>query len=161
MLGVHFAITADQEKALLDADGDDDAVGELLGDIEENWDDDQLKVDTDKDWDEIHRCLTDGSLDPDAGDYPLSHAILGGHGMHDDYYVVYVDATQVRDVAAALRDIDRAGLRRRFDTLLPGSDYDGPLGDDDFAYLWTDFVDVVNFYQRAAAAGRAVVFTAT
>ncbi|GGN36389.1 hypothetical protein FHR83_006364 [Actinoplanes campanulatus] len=156
MLGVHFAITADQEKALLDADGDDDAVGELLGDIEENWDDDQLKVDTDKAWDEIHRCLTDGSLDPDAGDYPLSHAILGGHGMHDDYYVVYVDAAQVRDVAAALRDIDRAGLRQRFDTLLPASERDY-----DFELLWTDFADVVNFYQRAAAAGRAVLFTAT
>ncbi|GGN90894.1 hypothetical protein GCM10010112_76720 [Actinoplanes lobatus] len=156
MLGVHFAITADQEQALLDADGDDDAVGDLLGDIEENWDDDQLKVDTDKAWDEIHRCLTDGSLDPDAGDYPLSHAILGGRDMHDEYYVIYVDAGQVRDVAGALRDIDRAGLRQRFDTLLPVGERDY-----DFDLLWTDYVEVVNFYQRAAAAGRAVLFTAT
>ncbi|MFC6567203.1 DUF1877 family protein [Actinoplanes utahensis] len=32
---------------------------------------------------------------------------------------------------------------------------------DDFAYTWENFVDLRDFYQRAAAAGRAVIFTAT
>jgi hypothetical protein len=65
MLGVHFAITSEQERSLLAADdeGDRDAVAELLEEIEEFWDDDALKVDTDKAWDAIHRCLTDGTLD--------------------------------------------------------------------------------------------------
>jgi hypothetical protein len=50
MLGVHFAITAEPEHSLLAAadDGDSEAVGELLEEIEESWDDDRLKVDTDK-----------------------------------------------------------------------------------------------------------------
>lgn len=41
MLGVHFAVTADQERRLLAADdeGDADTVAELLEDIEKNWDD--------------------------------------------------------------------------------------------------------------------------
>jgi len=85
---VHFAITSEQERLLLAADdeGDRDAVDELLEDIEELWDDDALKVDTDKAWDTIHRCLTDGTLEPEGGEYPLSYAILGGRHLHDEYY---------------------------------------------------------------------------
>jgi hypothetical protein len=150
MLGVHFAITAEQERVLLAAD--DETLGELLGDLEEYWDDDALKVDTDKAWDAIHRCLTDGTLDPDGGEFPLSHAILGGRHLHDDYYAVHVGADEVRAVADALRGLDRAWLRRRFDA--------AGLRDG-FDYTWDNFVDVQAFYGRAAKAGRAVLFTAS
>jgi hypothetical protein len=156
MLGVHFALTAQQEQSLLAAAGDDSAVGDLLEEIEESWADTQLKVDTDKAWDAIHRCLTDGTLDPDGGDYPLSHAVLGGRHLHDDYYVVYVTAAEVRDVAEALRRVDRPRLRERFDAL-----DEADRIHEDFEYTWTNYVDVQGFYERAAAAGRAVLFTAT
>jgi hypothetical protein len=163
MLGVHFAITAEQERSLLAAgDADDtETVADLLEDLEENWADDDLTVDTDKAWDALHRCLGDGTLDPDGGEYPLSYAILGGRHLHDDYYVCYVTAAQVRDVAVALRQIDEAELRRRFDRMDVDEDYDGTADDEDFAYTWDGFVDVRRFYDRAAAAGRAVLFTAT
>jgi hypothetical protein len=162
MLGVHFAITAEQGRLLLAADdeGDHDAVGELLEEIEELWDDDALKVDTDKAWDAIHRCLTDGTLDPDGGGYPLSYAMLAGRHLHDQYYVVYVSAAQARDVAGALRGIDRTWLRRRFDTI-DDPDYRGARDDADFEYTWDNFVDLRAFYNRAATAERAVLFTAT
>ncbi|MEV2238375.1 YfbM family protein [Micromonospora sp. NPDC049891] len=159
MLGVHFAITSEQGRSLLAAD-DGDEVGELLEDIEESWDDDASKVDTDKAWDAIHRCLTDGTLDPEGGVYPLSHAVLGGRHLDDDYYVVYVSAAKVRDVAEALRTVDRTWLRRRFDAI-DDRDYDGAHDDEDFEYTWRNFVDVKAFYDRAAAAERAVIFTAT
>ena len=154
MLGVHFAITADQERALLaaDAEGDSDMIEELLEEIEELWDDDGLKVDTDKAWDPIHRCLTDGTLDPDGGEYPLSHTILGGRHLHDDIYFVYVGADEVREVAEALDGVDEMWFRPRFERL---------EDEDDWDYVWVNFVDVKEFYGRAAAAGRAVVFTAT
>ncbi|MEU7611822.1 YfbM family protein [Micromonospora sp. NPDC049204] len=158
MLGVHFAITSEQERSLLAAD--DDRVGEFLEEIEESWYDDTFRVDTDKAWDAIHRCLTDGTLDPDGGPYPLSHAVLGGRHLHDDYYVVYVSAAEVRDVAEALRTIDRVWLRLRFDAI-DGSDYDGAQDDDDFEYTWSNFADVQAFYDRAAKADRSVIFTAT
>jgi hypothetical protein len=76
MQGVYFAVTADQERLLLAAgdEGDTDTVGELLEDIEENWDEADLSVDTDKAWDAMHRCLGDGTLNPDGGAYPLSHS---------------------------------------------------------------------------------------
>jgi hypothetical protein len=83
MLGVHFAITSDQERLLLAADdeGDSHTAGELLEDIEESWRDRELKVDTDKAWDAIHRCLTDGTLDPDGGEHPLSLTVIGGRHL--------------------------------------------------------------------------------
>jgi len=154
MLGVHFAITADQEHALLVADeeGDIDMMDELLEEIEEFWDDDELQVATDKAWDPIHRCLTGGTLDPNAGEYPLSHAILGGRHLHDDIYLVYITADEVRDVAEALGEVDEAWLRERFDAL---------ADEDDWDYTWTNFADVRAFYDRAAKSGRAVIFTAT
>lgn len=158
MLGVHFAITSEQERLLLAAD--DDKVGEFLEELEESREDDALTVDTDKAWDAIHRCLTDGTLDPDSGVYPWSHTVLGGRHLHVDYYVVYVSAAEVRDVAEALRTVDRTWLRRRFDSI-DDRDYDGAQDDEDFEYTWNNFVDVQTFYDRAAAADRSVLFTAT
>ena len=160
MLGVHYAVTAQEERSFLAADGDDDAVGDLLEEIEEAGAEDRLEADSDKAWDAIHRCLADGTLQPDGGAYPLSHAVLGGRHLHGQYYVVHLDAAQVRDVAEALGRVVRAWLRKRYDAI-DAADYDGTLGDEDFEYTWTNFVDVHEFYVRAAAAGRAVVFTAT
>lgn len=162
MLGVHFAIEAEHERSLLaaDDDGDSERVGEILEELEESWPDDALKVDTDKAWDAIHRCLTDGTLDPDGGPYPLSHTVLGGRHLHEEYYVVYVSPDEVRDVASALHDVESAWLRRQFDAI-DDPDYRGAGDDADFAYTWDNFLDLRAFYDRAAAAGRAVVFTAT
>ncbi|MFC4050175.1 YfbM family protein [Actinomadura syzygii] len=156
MLGVHFAITGEQERALLARD--EDAVAELLEELEENWRDDDLKVDTDKAWEDIHRCLGDGTLDYEG--YPLSHAVLGGRHLHTEIYVVHVSVAEVRDVAEALRPLGRDWLRRQCDAL-GSSGYDGAHGPEVFEYIWTNFVDVQNFYQRAAKADRAVIFTAT
>jgi hypothetical protein len=161
MLGVHFAITPEQERSLLAADdGGSDEVGAFLEEVEESWSDDGLKVDTDKAWDAIHRCLTDGTLDPDGGEPPLSRAVLGGHHLHDEYYVVYLTASETAEVSDALPSVDRTWFRRRFDAI-DDPDYAGARDDADFDYTWANFVDLREFYQRAAAAERAVIFTAT
>ena len=160
MLGVHFAVTVEQEHRLLAAggNGDADALGELLEGIEECWDD--LRACTDKAWDALHRCLSDGTLDPEKGAYPLSFAVLGGRHLHDEYYVVHVAATEVKAVAGALRGVDRAWLRQRFEAMDPAG-YTGARDDADFEYTWQNFIDMRAFYDRAAASGRAVIFTAT
>jgi hypothetical protein len=90
----------------------------------------------------------------------LSHAVLGGRHLHDEYYVVYIIAADVQDVADALGGVDRMWLRRRFDAI-DDPDYRGARDDADFEYTWDGFVDVQAFYRRAAAARRAVLFTAT
>lgn len=64
--GVHFAIDNKAYEKLLTA-GSDDAVIEIVQEeIEEEWDEKWLR-ETDKAWDAIHRCLTDGKLEWDSG----------------------------------------------------------------------------------------------
>ncbi|MGX6603437.1 DUF1877 family protein [Micromonosporaceae bacterium Da 78-11] len=60
----------------------------------------------------------------------------------------------------ALRAVDRAWLRRRFDAI-DDRTYRGAQDDQDFEYTWTNFADVRSFYDRAAANGQVVLFTAT
>jgi hypothetical protein len=158
--GVHFALAAEAERRLLAAAAEgDDSVIELIEEIEEEWERPYL-VETDKAWDAIHRCLSDGSLDLGGGAYPLSHAILGGRQLYDgeDYFVCYVPADQVRDVAGALEPLDEAWLRERYLTLDP-DDYGQPIDDEDFVYTWANLRDLADFFVLAAGAGRAVIFT--
>jgi hypothetical protein len=63
-------------------------------------------------------------------------------------------------VADALKRVNRASLRHRFDAI-DDPDYRGTRDDADFQYTWDPLVDVATFYQRAVSTGRAVVFTAT
>lgn len=54
---------------------------EVIERIEETWDKEFL-ADSDKAWDAIHRCLTDGSLLYESGECPLNHVICGGRQLH-------------------------------------------------------------------------------
>ncbi|MEV8093087.1 DUF1877 family protein [Kitasatospora sp. NPDC085879] len=156
--GVHFALTADQSARLLAA-ADDEEVLAVVEEIEEAWDRDHL-AETDKAWDALHRCLADGTLTYEGGDYPLSHAVLGGLPLHegDAYVAVLTTPEEVADIAAALAGLDEAWLRERFFALDP-EDYDGARDEDDFAYTRYWFGELCAFYARAAADGRAAVFT--
>jgi hypothetical protein len=155
-LGVHFALTSDQEEQLLDA-VDDDEVMSLIDEIEETIGERDL-VATDKAWDAIHRCLTDGTLYGE--DMPLSLAVLGGEYLHeeDDYIVSYVTVDEVQEVSVALSGWDETRLRERYDAIDP-DDYDGLKGDDDFAYTWENFVELIGFFAEAAVNKKAVIFT--
>ncbi len=158
-LGVHFALTPDEERRLLAARGDD-AVQEIVKEeIEERWDEEWLCA-TDKAFDAIHRCLTNGTLVPDGS--VLGKCILGGRSLHDgdEFLVRYLTAHEVKDVARALGDVDERWLRPRF-AALASSDYEGPLDDDDFGYTLAHLTDLRDFFAAAADAGRAVVFTVT
>lgn len=157
--GVHFALSDDDRANLLGAVGDDDALLYVIQEeIEEQWDRDWL-CETDKAWDAIHRCLTDGTLaDDDAT--PLHWCVLNGTQLYggDDYIVSLVEPNRVPAVAGAVAKIDRDALRSRYDSIDP-SDYGMPLSDEDFQYTWENFNDLRALFQKAAASGRAVVFT--
>jgi hypothetical protein len=156
--GVHFALTAAQAERLLAA-ADDEAVLAEVAEIEAAWDTDHL-AETDKAWDAIHRCLADGTLTYDGGDYPLSHAVLGGLPLHDadDYVVVLTTPQEVADIAAALAGLDESWLRERFFALDP-EDYEGARDEEDFGYTRYWFGELRAFFARAAADGRGAVFT--
>jgi hypothetical protein len=156
--GVLFAIDDDTAARLLAADSDE-AVMEIVEAIEEEWDEKFLE-ETDKAWDAMHRALSDGSLKPTGGSFPLNRAILGGKHLHrgEEYIVSLVTKDEVAAVARALASIDDAAMRQRHQQLVP-RDYAAEYGDDDREYTVDFFHGVAALYARAANAGRAVIFT--
>jgi hypothetical protein len=156
--GVLFALTAEQETAL-NATRDDPGVRDFVQEVEDDWDDDWL-CEVDKSWDAMHRCLSDGTLRLRRPESPLELAILGGghHYEGEEYVVAHVKAADVPRVAGALLTVERYWLRKRYDAIDP-DDYQGVKENEDFEYTWAYFKEAREFYQRAAAAGRAVIFT--
>lgn len=157
-LGVLFALSDADAQRLLAA-GDNDAVMTIIEEFEEKWDESAL-VQTDRAWDAMHRCLSNGTIYYDEGEYPLNRVILGGKHLYDgdEYVVSYVAPNEVKDAAAALAALTEQDLRKRYDAIDP-DDYDGGHGEEDFKFTWTHFLAVREFYKKAAAGGRSVVFT--
>src|SRR5688572_10811428 len=110
-LGVHFAIDDITAERLLAA-GDDDALGDIVGEVDEAWDGERL-FQTDMAWDALHRCFSDGTLDQDGGEPPLNLVFFGGTALNEsaDYWVVLLDHDEVTDVAAALAKVTKEWLR--------------------------------------------------
>ncbi len=157
--GVHFAITDEDLGRLLAAQSDHELL-RLIGDgIEERWDEEWL-IQTDKAWDAIHRCLTDGKLQYENGDYPLRFCVLGGRQLYrgDDYMVSLKDPRQCADLARALAAIDEQSLRARYFAISP-KDFGRDPTDEDFVYTWDWFSGLPTFYEKAAKADRHVIFT--
>ena len=158
--GVLFAIAGDDAQRLLAASGDDAVMG-VIEEIEEAWEEPFL-AETESAWDAMHRALTDGKLAWANGSFPLNHAILGGQDLYegDDYIAVLKTPDQVREVAGAVRAIDDVAMADLYDRNVP-HDYDPNYGDDDRHYTVELFSGVRELFERAAAAGRWVIFTAS
>jgi hypothetical protein len=114
---------------------------------------------TDKAWDAIHRCLTDGTLGLESGPLPLRLCILGGEQLHEgeDYIVSLVTHDQLRPLADALRRVNAQFIGEQY-WQLP-DDYAQPKSQEDCQYTWDWFSDLPAFFDRAENAGRHVIFT--
>jgi len=156
--GVHFAIDDSTAARLLQAGSDEERMY-VVQEIEERWDEEYL-YQTDKAWDAIHRCLTDGKLSFAGGSYPLNRCILGGRSLYegDDYILVLISPEEVRHLSESLPMIDRSEFHRRYFQIDP-KDYGLPLSEEDFEYTWDWFDGLAAFFQMASAKGRAVIFT--
>ena len=162
-LGVHFALTEARVKKLRRFADDEKRLEFLQEELEEELigGDSEWAFQTDKAWDAIHRSLTDGDLTYENGEYPLSHVVLGGEPLYyeDDYIMSLKTPQQVSDVAKAIREVTRDRLRSGYRRISPEM-YGFELTDDDFEYTWSNFQGLPEFFARAAAAGRYVLFTA-
>jgi len=159
--GVHFALTDAEVWKLESRDGDTARLEYVQEEIEEQFFDsreDDL-VETDKAWDAIHRCLTDGTL-VSANASPLGIVVLGGRSLYsgDDYIMTLKRADEVRDVIPHLARVTKASLRASYDDI-DADEYAGEIGDDDFEYTWENFVQLRDFWGRAAANGLSILFT--
>lgn len=124
-------------------------------------------------WDALHRCLTDGSLEPDAGQYPLNRCVLGGQDLvrgdgartrkAQAALAALVMPGEVQDVARALAQIEQDWLHERFFTIAPqgyaAREQPPAVERAAFAATWEAFESVRAFYARAAKGGRAALFT--
>jgi len=111
-------------------------------------------------WEAIHRCLTEGELDPAAGDFPLNTAVLGGKRLHqgDDYVAVLIRPDMTRFIADALAELEEDDVRKKFFSLKGGS-YTQPIDEKHFMEMWLRFQDLKVFFEAATQNMEAVVFT--
>lgn len=156
--GVFFALNDDDAQRLLAAAGDDRGHRTTVDEIEDKWDEEWL-AETDKAWDALHRCLSDGRLNFEA----LTHramCVLGGQQLYggDNYIVSLLTPEQVKQVAAAIRDIDEAWIRNRCFSI-PADDDELPISQADCLYTVSYFEGVQALDQKAAMSGRAMIFT--
>jgi hypothetical protein len=112
-------------------------------------------------WDPIHRCLTEGELDPAGGDFPLNHAVLGGKQLHQatDYTAVLIRPDMTRFIADALAELEEDDVRKKFFALSAGA-YKQPIDEKHFMQMWRRLQDLKIFFEAAAENMEAVVFTA-
>jgi hypothetical protein len=161
-LGVHFALADDDLERLLQIGDPDELQAVLTEEIEETYlrGDPRWAFQSDKAWDAIHRCLTDGDLLYESGPFPLAYAVLGGEPLDagHDYTACLVNPEQVAHTHAAMVDVTREHLRARYDTL-GDTDYATALSDADFDYTWRHFEGLRTFFGVAADSGRHVLFT--
>jgi hypothetical protein len=112
-------------------------------------------------WDPIHRCLTDGELDPSGGDFPLNHAVLGGKQLlkGSDYTAVLIRPDMTRFIADALAELEEEEIRKKF-FALQGTSYQRPVDEKHFMEMWLMLQNLKVFFEAAAENLEAVVFTA-
>jgi Domain of unknown function (DUF1877) len=152
--GVHFALTQEDLGKILAAKSDEELLGAITDGVEERWDEEWL-AQTDKAWDAIHRCLTDGRLAYDNGSDPLRLCILGGQQLcaGDDYIFSLKKPRECAALSDALARIDIDWMRERY-FAIPSQDFGGDPTEEDFEYTWDWFTGLDKFYERAARANR-------
>jgi hypothetical protein len=148
-LGVHFGIDEVTARKLRKA-RNDDALMERVEAIEEADDFEDRAFETDKAWDALRHCFTEGTLEL---------AFFGGEVLNkgDEYWVVLLTPEQVSAVASELARVDRTALRKKYDAI-PASDYDS-RSEEDFEHTWSTFQGLPEFFVRMAKAGQHVIFT--
>jgi hypothetical protein len=159
--GFHIALEREHAKTLFGLK-DDEAIRKFLEELKVRPD---MKksgrvLDLGTLWDPIHRCLTEGELDPAAGDFPLNTAILGGKQLLKgaDYAAVLIRPDVTRFIADGLGEVEEDNLRQKF-LALKGGSYQQPIDEKHFMEMWLRLQDLKVFFEAAAENMEAVVFT--
>ena len=173
--GIHIAISPEEREALLAPADDDERVDYVQRLIDERYDT-PFAQETDKAWDDIHRCL--GEFPPDAeyfypveadegtfalpedhGTYPLKLCVLGGRKIlarEYDYIIRMIDPDDVAAVAEALKPLDADWFLERYQRYC--GDELSELDDEEVGYALGWFAELQQYFARMAGNGRSVVF---
>jgi Domain of unknown function (DUF1877) len=159
--GVLFALSSSQREHLLKLGSDDARLEYIQEDIEAAWDEAHL-LETDKAWDAIHRCLTDGTLSIVPSSNPLSKLILGGKQLYSDtqrYIINLIEHDELLQISTALKTVTKEWMQARYEQLR-NTDYpQGLISEQDWQYTWDWFSGIPDFIAKADREGRSVIFT--
>ncbi len=154
--GYHLAIGIEVADALLRNDDSAEFVYELLEQMEESTP--EFVHGYYKDWDVLHRCLSDGTFDPKGGSYPLNQCFICARLVCKEGSIVNLVTTEaVRDVANSLQNLRREEFEARF-TARYRMEYSGSIPKGDLEDYYRKCTELGDFYRRAADEGRAIVF---
>jgi hypothetical protein len=155
--GYHFALSHEQTEALL-ACKDPTAILDFTDALKDDFREGAGGCGGYKEWDVLHRLLSDGTFDPKGGSPPLNRCFLGGHLLiTEDAIVNLVLPDAVRETATALSGLGGAWFRHRFLEVF-SADYAGSIPEQDLDYYAELLEELKGFYRQAADDGKAVVF---
>lgn len=128
----------------------------------------------DKSWDAMHRMLTDGNLNFENKFPPLCNMIFGGEFLYglvrkpsgritqpkgeDDEFIILKTPEQVEKIAKALPNRTKDECRKCY-YMIDKEDYGFQIDEEDFEYTWTYLQSSLDFWKKAAAEKRYVLFT--
>lgn len=161
-----FAINREMVDLLGDNAGDNAVIEGLLRRLRESTGPDPAlpRVELDKWWEPVHRCLADERADrPDFMDreHLLDQCVLGGlpllRGAGRRYQTAcLVDDTTVPEVSAAMQAVDREWMRERFFRIPAGQFYE--IDEGAFRHVWFCFRELlVPLFARAESGNCGVV----
>ena len=159
--GVFFALSPSQRDHLLSLQTDREILDYIQVDIEAAWDKPHL-YETDKAWDAIHRCLTDGSLTMVPSANPMGKLILGGRQLYSDtqtYIVNLIEANELPEISEALNGVTKEWMKARYDQLRETNYPQEFISEQDWEYTWDWFSGIPDFIVRAVQENRSVIFT--
>ena len=161
-LGVLFSIDQKAVDLIKELPSDEERINYVKEVIEEDYFENQPQwvAELVKTWDAMHRTLTDGQLEFDNGEFPLSHVILGGEILCEDegYIIVLKTKEQVVEIANAVSQLSKEEFSKRYYLINP-EEYDGEVDKEDFEDTWEWFEESKEFWQKAAQENRSVLFT--
>jgi hypothetical protein len=159
--GVFFALSSAEKEHLLALDSDEKRMDYIKEEIEEVWDEAHL-LQTDKAWDAIHRCLTDGTLTVRRSANPLGKLIVGGIQLHSDtqtYIINLIESSELLEISTALNAVTKEWLKARYDQLRSTDYPQESISEQDWEYTWDWFSEIPEFVVRAVNEGRSIIFT--
>ena len=158
--GVLFVLARDDAKTFFGLK-DDELLISYISDLLDSKED-LPRVTLDGTWETIHRCLSDGTLNPNGGKAPLNHCLLGGRQMYQgsDRVVSLVRPDVVPHVAIELAGIEKCWLRDRYESTSSASGND-PFDMETFEQAFAKVEAIHTLYMMAAEEGGAVVFAAS
>jgi hypothetical protein len=159
--GAYIVLTREDAKRLF-AQKEDEAIRGIVEELRQSSKhrDEGFVLECGAAWDPIHRSLTEGMLDPDAGEFPLDHCVLGGRRLHQssEFDAILIRPDIVPHVTAALQDLKREEFHANYMALDP-DDYGKPPTETEFDEVWGTLKLIRQFFEGASNEHAAIVFT--